>query len=165
MSDNPSIGRHFQIAGDGLNDYLQLVAPSGTIIGWIGPDGVIAGSMIPTPSGGSSAPTLKLTPVILSGGTDAIDPHTPATYLVKTPGVDAMTIVAPTVGVDDGNVITITNGSSASHTVTFTGGTLRSGGAGVTTATFGAFQGSTFSFYAYQGVYYVLSQNLMASYS
>jgi hypothetical protein len=42
---------------------------------------------------------------------------------------------------------------------------LRSGGAGVTTATFAAFPGSSFTFYAYQGVWYVKSQNLMASYS
>lgn len=112
-----------------------------------------------TPSSGGGVPT------ILSGGTDAINPHVSARYIVTTPGVDSMTIVAPTVGTDDGVTITITNGSSASHTVTFTSGTLRSGNAGVTTATFGAFPGSSFTFYAYQGVFYVQSQNLMASYS
>jgi hypothetical protein len=112
-----------------------------------------------TPSSGSGPAT------ILSGGTDAINPHASASYIVTTPGVDSMSIVAPTVGTDDGVTITITNGSSASHTVTFTGGTLRSGGAGVTTATFGGFPGSSFTFYAHQGVWFVQSQNLMASYS
>jgi hypothetical protein len=110
-------------------------------------------------SGGGNPPT------ILSGSADAINPHMTAKYLVTTVGVDSMTIAAPTIGTDDGVTISITNGSSASHTVTFTGGTLRSGAAGVTTATFAAFSGSSFTFYAYQGVWYVLSQNLMASYS
>jgi hypothetical protein len=112
-----------------------------------------------TPSSGGG-----LVPTILSGGTDAINPHVSARYIVTTPGVDSMSIVAPAVGADDGVTITITNGSSASHTVTFTSGTLRSGNAGVTTATFGAFPGSSFTFYAYQGVWFVESQNLMASY-
>jgi hypothetical protein len=104
-------------------------------------------------------------PVVLSGGTDAINPHVSATYIVTTAGVDSMTIAAPTVTTDDGVIITITNGSSASHTGTFSGGTLRSGAAGVTTATFGAHPGSSFTFYAYQGVWYVKSQNLMASFT
>ena len=107
----------------------------------------------------------NLVPTTFTGGTDAIDPHTTARYIVMTAGVDSMTIAAPTATTDDGVTISVTNGSSASHTITFTGGTLRSGNAGVTTATFGAFPGSTFTFYAYQGVWYALSQNLMASFT
>lgn len=104
-------------------------------------------------------------PIVLSGGTDAIDPHTSATYIVDSAGVDSMTIVAPTVTTDDGKIIKFTTNTAPSHTITFTGGCLRSGSAGVTTATFAAFAGSSVQIMAWQGNWYVIAQNLMASFS
>jgi hypothetical protein len=119
-----------------------------------------------TSGGGASASSLTLSPInLLAGGADAINSHTAATYLITHSGVDSITIAAPTIGTDDGKVINVTSNTPASHTITFTGGTLRSGSAGVTTITFAAFAGSSVTFYAYQGVWYVLSQNLIASYS
>jgi len=118
-----------------------------------------------TPSSGSAS-SLKLSPVVvLSGGTDAINPHTPATYVVTTAGVDAMTIAAPTVTTDDGVVIKVTTTTNAAHTITFTGGTLRPGTAAVTTANFASFRGSSIELMAFQGNWYVMAQNNIASYT
>lgn len=125
-----------------------------------------AGNTVTIAASGGQASSMKLSPInLLAGGADAINPHTAATYLITHSGVDSITIAAPTVGTDDGIVINVTSNTPASHTITFTGGTLRSGSAGVTTVTFAAFAGSSVSFYAYQGVWYVLSQNLIASYT
>jgi hypothetical protein len=104
-------------------------------------------------------------PVVLSGGADAIDPHTSATYIVNSAGVDSMTIVAPTVTTDDGKIIKFTTNTAPSHTLTFTGGHLRSGVAGVTTATFSAAAGSSLQIMAYQGNWYAIAQNNIASYT
>jgi hypothetical protein len=117
-----------------------------------------------TPSSGSAS-SLKLIPIVLSGGTDAINPHTPATYVVTTVGVDAMTLAAPTVTTDDGVVIKVTTSTNAAHTITFTGGTLRPGTAAVTTANFASFRGSSIELMAWQGNWYVMAQNNIASYT
>jgi hypothetical protein len=109
--------------------------------------------------GQSSASTLKLTPIILSGGADAINAHTAATYVVTTAGVDAMTIVAPTATTDDGKIIKITTATAAAHTLTCTGGTLRPGTASVTTVNFASFPGSSIELMAYQGNWYVMAAN------
>lgn len=117
-----------------------------------------------TPS--SSASSLTLSPInLLAGGADAINAHTAATYMVTSAGVNAMTLAAPTVTTDDGKVIKVTTNTAASHTITFTGGTLRSGSAGVTTATFSAFAGSSIELMAWQGKWYVMAQNLIASFT
>jgi hypothetical protein len=116
-------------------------------------------------AGHIAADSLRLSPIVLSGGTDAINPHISATYMVTTAGVDAMTIAAPTVTTDDGIVIKITTNTAASHTLVGTGGTLRTGSAGVTTATFAAFAGSSIELMAWQGNWYVMAQNLIASYA
>lgn len=143
-----------------LTDGFASVGTAGQVL-----ESTVTGVQWTTPASGS-APSLTLSPIVaLVGSTDALNPHAPGTYVVKTVGVDAMTIIAPTVGTDDGKVIKVTNGTSASHTITFTGGTLRSGGAGVTTATFGAFPGSSVELMAYQGAWYAMAMNLIASYS
>src|ERR1700675_2658045 len=74
-----------------------------------------------------TASNLKFSPIVLSGGTDAIPAHTPGTYVVTTAGVDAMTIAAPTVTTDDGIVIKVTISTNAAHTITFTAGSFRHG--------------------------------------
>jgi hypothetical protein len=109
--------------------------------------------------GTSAASTLKFSPISLTGGADAIDPHTAASYMVNTVGVDAMTIVAPTSGTDDGKVIQITTGTTGTPTLTCTGGTLRPGTAAVTTVLFAASPGSTVVLMAYQGLWYVIAAN------
>jgi hypothetical protein len=144
-----------------LTDGFASVGTAGQVL-----ESTVTGVQWTTPASGGTASSLTLSPIVaLVGSTDALNPHAPGTYVVKTVGVDAMTIIAPTVTTDDGKVIKVTNGTSASHTITFTGGTLRSGGAGVTTATFGAFPGSSVELMAYQGAWYAMAQNLMASYS
>jgi hypothetical protein len=118
-----------------------------------------------TPSSGSAS-SLTLSPVnLLSGGTDAIPPHTAATYMVTTAGVNAMTLAAPTVTTDDGIVIKVTLSTNAAHTITCTGGTLRPGTAAVTTINFASFRGSSIELMAWQGNWYVMAQNNIASYT
>jgi len=120
---------------------------------------------VAAPSGGTAS-SLTLSPVnVLSGGTDAINPHTAATYIVTTPGVDAMTLAAPTPTTDDGKIIKVTLSTNAAHTITCTGGTLRPGTASVTTVNFASFRGSSIELMAYQGLWYVMAQNLIASYT
>ena len=122
-------------------------------------------SLTATGTGNIAATTLRLLPIVLSGGTDAINPHTPATYVVTTVGVDAMTLAAPTVTTDDGVVIKVTLSTNAAHTITCTGGTLRPGTAAVTTVNFASFRGSSIELMAWQGNWYVMAQNLIASYA
>jgi hypothetical protein len=106
-----------------------------------------------------SAATLRLSPIALTGASDAIGPHTSASYMVNTVGVDAMTIAAPTSGTDDGVVIQITTGTTGTPTLTCTGGTLRPGTAAVTTVLFASSPGSTVLLMAYQGNWYVIGAN------
>jgi hypothetical protein len=106
-----------------------------------------------------------LSPIVLSGGTDAIPAHVTGTYVVTTAGVDAMTLAAPTVTTDDGIVIKVTLSTNAAHTITCTGGTLRPGTAAVTTVNFASFRGSSIELMAWQGNWYVMAQNNIASYT
>ena len=116
--------------------------------------------------GSTSASSLTLSPIVLlSGGADAINPHTAATYMVTSAGVNAMTIAAPTVTTDDGKIIKVTTNTNAAHTITFTGGTLRPGTAAVTTVNFASSRGSSIEFMAWQGNFYVMAQNNIASYA
>jgi hypothetical protein len=150
------------LLGGGASAFSAITAGTNTAALTIGTGGVLSASG----TGVIQASSLKLSPVVvLSGGTDAIPAHTPGTYMVTTAGVNSMSIVAPTVTTDDGIIIKVTTNTAASHTITFTGGTLRSGGAGVTTATFAAFAGSSLELMAWQGNWYAMAQNLIASYS
>ena len=136
----------------GLFDSTGSLGTSGYVLSSTG----TATAWIPIPAA-SSASTLRLSPIALTGIADAIDPHTPATYI--TVAVDAMTIAAPTVTVDDGVVIQITTGTTGTPTLTCTGGTLRPGTAAVTTVLFAASPGSTVELMAYQGNWYVIGAN------
>lgn len=137
----------------GTNTTAALVIGSGASLTFSG-TGVITAS------------SLKLSPVIvLSGGTDAIPAHTPGTYMVTSAGVNAMTLAAPTVTTDDGIIIKVTLSTNAAHTITCTGGTLRPGTAAVTTVNFASFRGSSIELMAWQGNWYVMAQNLVASYT
>lgn len=86
-------------------------------------------------------------------------PTTPSrTYVITKVGVLADTIAAPAASPGgDGVTITITSDNASAHTFTFTGGTLDSGSAAVTTATYNAFKGATFTFMSYNGRWKVLS--------
>jgi hypothetical protein len=119
------------------------------------------GLIVDGTTGGTVSPAI----VSLSGSADAINPHTSATYMVTTAGVDAMTIAAPTVTTDDGVTIKITTNTAAAHTLTGTGGILRTGTAAVTHANFASFAGSSIQIMAWQGHWYVMAQNLIASFT
>ena len=118
-----------------------------------------------TPATGTQASTLKLSPIALPGPTSAIDPHTPATYVVTEVAVNAMTLAVPTVTTDDGVVIKITLGTSAAHTLTCASTSLRCGTAAITTVNFASYYGSSIELMAYQGLWYVMAQNNIASFA
>jgi hypothetical protein len=71
-------------------------------------------------------------------------------------GVLAASIVKPTALTDDYKLITITSLSAQLHTLVITGGTFGNGGAGFTTATFGAAAGNSITLLAYNGQWYVV---------
>jgi hypothetical protein len=76
-----------------------------------------------------------------------------------------MTIAAPTVTTDDGVVIKITLGTSAAHTLTCGSTSLRCGTATITTVNFASYYGSSIELMAYQGLWYVMAQNNIASFT
>src|ERR1035437_2389720 len=116
-----------------------------------------------TPAGGAAS-TLRLAVTALPGPTSAIAPHTPATYVVTEVAVNAMTLAVPTVTTDDGVVIKITLGTSAAHTLTCASTSLRCGTAAITTVNFASYYGSSIELMAYQGLWYVMAQNNIASF-
>lgn len=142
-STPPASGSGFQ-----LGDIMVYVGTSPSGFGWrlTGISGTtLSWSAI---SGQVGAAT------VLSGSTDAINPHVSGSYLVTTAGVDAMTLAAPTSGTDDGVTITITSTTANAHTLTATG-LLKTGSASVNLATFAAFAGAGLTLRAYQGLWYV----------
>jgi hypothetical protein len=147
--------------GGGSSSFSSITAGTSTVALTVGTGGVLSASG----TGNIIATNLRLAPIVLSGGTDAINPHTSATYVVTTAGVDAMTLAAPTVTTDDGVVIKVTLSTNAAHTITFTGGTLRPGTAAVTTVNFASFRGSSIELMAWQGLWFVMAQNNIASYT
>jgi hypothetical protein len=150
------------LLGGGAPAFGAITSGTNTSALTIGTGGVLSA----TGTGVITATSLKLAPIVLlSGGADAIPAHTPGTYMVTTAGVDAMTIAAPTVTTDDGIVIKVTTNTNAAHTITFTGGTLRPGTAAVTTVNFASFRGSSIELMAWQGAWYVMAQNNIASYA
>ena len=126
---------------------------------------ITAGSIAALAPSGGSASSLQLTVTPINTAAFAIPAHTAATYIVLTAGVNSMTLAAPTVTTDDGKIIQVTLGTSAAHTITFASGTLRCGTASVTTINFSSFYGSSVELMAYQGLWYVMAQNLIASYT
>src|ERR1035438_3677451 len=72
-------------------------------------ESTVTGTAWTTIAGGSaSSLTLAVTPI--NTAAYAINPHTAATYIVLTAGVNSMTLAAPTVTTDDGKVIKVTLG-------------------------------------------------------
>lgn len=96
--------------------------------------------------------------VITANG--AVDPHTSAQYLFTKAGVAAMTLAAPTVTTDDGVTISLTGTTTDQNTVTATG-LFKCGTAAVNLATWPAQAGGTITIKAYQGLWYVISNNLV----
>ena len=160
------------IAGDfsgnlkltGINNVGTYTDSTGAV-GTLGQvlESTVTGTAWTTPAGGGTASSLTLAVTPITTAAYAINPHTAATYIVMTAGVNSMTLAAPTVTTDDGKVIKVTLGTSAAHTITCTGGTLRSGTAAVTTINFASYYGSSVELMAYQGLWYIMAQNLLAS--
>lgn len=93
----------------------------------------------------------------LSGTTDAIDPTRPGNYLIKTAGVDAITIGAPRVGIDDNLSIAIYSDTANAHTITAPSAIVTTGATVLKTAiTLLAFRGSGVSLRAYNGTWQVI---------
>jgi hypothetical protein len=93
---------------------------------------------------------------LLSGTTDAIVNHVAGNYIIKTAGVDAITLFAPTAGIDDGLSINIWSDTANAHTVTLPSAVFASGKAQSTVATFAAFRGAGISLRAFNGVWQVI---------
>lgn len=98
--------------------------------------------------------------IALLAANGAIYPHSPQTYVITKAGVAAMTLAAPTATTDDGVILVVTSSTAFAHTITATG-LLKTGAATVNVATFAAFAGATVTLMAYQGLWYVLSQNVV----
>ena len=145
-------GSSFSGLASGTNTTAALVIGSGASLSASG-TGIITASNL----------TLVVTPI--NTAAYAINPHTAGTYIVLTAGVNSMTLAAPTVTTDDGKVIQVTLGTSAAHTITCTGGTLRCGTASVTTVNFASYYGASIELMAYQGLWYVMAQNNIASFT
>jgi len=93
-------------------------------------------------------------PTLLIGSADAINPHVSGNYIIKTAGVNAMTLGAPTVGADDNLNIQLWSDTTNAHTLTATS-LLANGTALKTTATFAAFRGAGLGLRAFNGVWQV----------
>jgi len=98
---------------------------------------------------------------ILTGGTDAINPHVPGNYIVNNAAAaDAMTLAAPISGVDDNVSILIYSNTAKAHTLTATG-LLQTGQSATGVLTFAAFAGCGCALRAYQGAWQVLYSQSM----
>jgi len=98
--------------------------------------------------------------IFLSGSADAIPAGVAGFYVVKTAGVDAMTLAAPTAA-QEGNIIQIWSDTTNAHTLTATS-LLANGTALKTTATFPAFRGAGLTLRVCNLVYHVMSNGASA---
>ncbi len=87
----------------------------------------------------------------LTGSADAINPAVAQLYIVKTAGVDSMTLAAPPASAE-GNIIGVISDTTNAHTITATS-LLANGTALKTTATFAAFRGAGIFLRACNGVW------------
>jgi hypothetical protein len=92
----------------------------------------------------------------LIGATDAIDATSPGFYVVKTAGVDAMTLAVPPASAE-GNIIEVISDTTNAHTLTAPSAIIASGLALKTIITFPAFRGAYVKLRACNGVWQVLS--------
>jgi len=93
--------------------------------------------------------------VNLTGSADVLNPHVAGNYIVKTGGVDAMTLAAPTAGVDDGLTINVWSATAQAHTITATS-LISAGVAAKTTITFPAFIGAGCTLRAINGLWHLV---------
>lgn len=98
--------------------------------------------------------------VFLAGSADAVPAGVAAHYVVKTAGVNAMTLAAPTAS-QEGNIITIFSDTTNAHTLTATS-LLANGTALKTTATYPAQRGAGLMLRVCNGVYHVISNGASA---
>lgn len=103
--------------------------------------------------------SLNLNGINLSGSADAIDPNLPANYVIKTAGVDAMTIATPTIA-QEGNYFYISSDTANAHTLTAASACFSNGTAATTVVTFKAFKGSNIVFVVRNLTYHVISSNV-----
>ena len=89
-----------------------------------------------------------------SDGAIALRSHT---AIITKGTAAAMTLAAPTATTHDGVIITVVSTTAAAHTVTATTVGFNAGDAASDVGTFGAAIGNCFSFVAYQGEWYVLT--------
>lgn len=101
-------------------------------------------------------------PIELSGTTDVLNPQQGGNYIVKTGGVNAMTLAAPRVGIDDGVCIQVWSDTANAHTITCPGAIVAAGEALKTVITFPAFRGGGVSLRAYNGVWQLVGQSFVA---
>ncbi len=94
--------------------------------------------------------------ILLTGTTDAINPHAPGNYIIDAGAIDAITLAAPTGEVDDNLSISIYSDTLFAHTVTATA-LFANGTALKTLATFAAFRGSGLTLRAMDSVWHVIS--------
>lgn len=90
----------------------------------------------------------------LTGSADALNPHVAGNYVVKTGGVDAMTLAAPTAVVDDGICINVWSQTAQAHTITATA-LVAAGVSAKTTITFPAFAGAGITLRAINGLWHL----------
>lgn len=91
----------------------------------------------------------------------AVDPHTPAKYVITKATAAALTLAAPTAGADDGVSLEFISTTAAAHTITTpAAGDIRDGNTSDhdTVATFAAHIGANCTLEAYNGVWYVTSE-------
>lgn len=137
------------VTGDALNaiiDAVNNLTGNGTPSAVTGTSGTFSGAV-------SSNGAIDVLTALTTNG--AINPNTPATYVITKAGVLADTLAAPTATTDDGKIITITSATANAHTLTATG-LLQTGSASVNLATFAAQPGAGLTLMAYQGKWNVL---------
>ena len=97
--------------------------------------------------------------VNLSGSADAIPVTSGGFYVVKTAGVDAMTIATPTASME-GFLFYISSDTANAHTLTAATACFSNGTAATTVVTFKAFKGSNILFRVCNLTYHVISSNV-----
>jgi hypothetical protein len=91
----------------------------------------------------------------------AIDPHTPARYIISKATAAALTLGVPTAGADDGVQLQFISTTAAAHTITTpAAGDIRDGNTSDhdTVATFNSHIGANCTLVAYNGIWYVTDE-------
>ena len=109
-----------------------------------------------------AANSLLAGPFNVLSASQAIDPHTPARYIITKPtNPAALTLAAPTAGTDDGVLLEFISATAVAHTITTpAAGDIRDGNTSDhdTVATFAAHIGANCTLLAYNGVWYVIAE-------